>query len=103
MILIRASDVTKRQVPLSAIFTFTGICDGPGSTYMQAPQPDGECFATTEPFLSVALYGEWLGWRIFSDSGCNDLATIIEVSGSNTMENCYLIEGNGGGSWSWAA
>jgi hypothetical protein len=101
MILIRASDITKRQGVSEIFLYYSEICSG-GSVATVAPAPDDECFYSEAPFIAVALEGEWLGWKIYNDNGRLGEATIIGVSGS-PMANCYLIEGNGAHSWRWSA
>ena len=97
MILIRVSNITERQA--STIFLFTGeVCNGEAYVFTTPSTPT--CFADIGNFIAVSLQGEYLGWKIYTDSECQNQVSIISVSGSGEP-NCYLVEGNGGHSIEW--
>jgi hypothetical protein len=98
MILTRVSNITERQVASILLFP-DSICNGLAYEYGSPTEPT--CFADIPNFISIALSGDWLAWRIYTDTGCQDQASIISVSGSPEA-NCYAIEGNGGRSIEWA-
>lgn len=97
MILTRVSNLTERQA--SSILVFPdSFCSGLAYEYGSPTGPT--CYADIPHFISMTLSGEWLGWKIYTDTECQDQASIISVSGS-PEPNCYAIEGNGGQSIAW--
>ena len=98
------AEIVERQTTGSLI-AWTGICDNVGYEW-SLDLPAGEaygCEVIDQRFQSLTLTGQWLAVKIFSDTNCQNLVSIIDVENPPLGEpDCYLVEGNGGGSWNYS-
>ncbi|RFU35571.1 hypothetical protein B7463_g830, partial [Scytalidium lignicola] len=71
------SSITERQS--SELDMWTGGFCGGNSIEAFSPSRPAQCLPISESFNSVTLKGAYLGWKIYTDSNCQNLATVIPV------------------------